>query len=244
MRNFNETLNEGSVVLVKEGKKENPIAFTFEGKVILFKNPIKVGYAKITSITDKGNYFLCDAENIVKDYYKDIPYEEFLEVLKLKGYKIGFDISFEHEGHEERQVLAYNLNYNTIIVAKTYRQSFNSINVYCPNLSIFTFFRSIFSHGGGNLSVLELCNSKISCPLEQIHEEMEKVKRKKGICWAESEDISLWNYADPTTDENGKWILWESTIDRILLADKEIEKILGNSKRLKPIFAKRKEAFN
>lgn len=127
-----------------------------------------------------------------------------MEVLKVNGYKIGFDISFEHEGHEERQVLAYNLNYNTIIVAETYRQSFNSINVYCPNLSVFTFFKSIFSHGGGNLSVLE------------IHKEMEKVKREKGICWAESEDISLWNYADPTTDENGNWILWDSTIDRIL----------------------------
>lgn len=37
MRNFNETLNEGSVVLVEEGKKGNPIAFTFEGKVNMQK---------------------------------------------------------------------------------------------------------------------------------------------------------------------------------------------------------------
>lgn len=242
MMNFINELKEGTVVLVKEGKGKRPVAFTFEGKVILFKNSVKLGFARITSIIDKGNCFLCEAENIVKDYYQDIPYEEFLEVLKLKEYKIGFDIPFKYKEYEERQLLAYNLDYNTIIIANTFKGNFNSINVYCPNLPIFTFFRSLFSHGGGNLSVLELCHSgNISFPLECIHEEMEKVKKEKGVKWAESEDISLWTYADPSTDKDGNWILWESTIDRVLLADKEIEKILGNSKRMKPIFAKRKE---
>jgi hypothetical protein len=65
--------------------------------------------------------------------------------------------------------------------------------------------------------------------------------------WPDDEYISLWTYKDSNEIGGGAdttWgfnasTLWSNTIDRILLADKGLEKILGNCVPLKPVFAKR-----
>jgi hypothetical protein len=224
---FKFNLEIGDVILLVEGKNNKIIGHSPMGKIIFPTNKVKTGYAKILTIEEKEKYILCKLENIVKDYYYDISYDEFLQVLKLNGYKIGFDIPFQspYEYGEERQIFAYNLNINTVIVAETFygKKSFNSINVYCPNMNMFTLRWNIAYHGGCNMSVLNLCNERGSQAnlLETINNMMLQIKETKGIEWTEKESPSLWNYSDSRNDENGVWNLWDKTIDRILLADKE-----------------------
>ena len=235
----------GDTILLKKGKNNSIVGFTLTGKVIIPTNAVKVGYAKILTLEEKEKCILCKMENVVKDYYDGIPYEEFLIAIELNGYKIGFDIPFQspHGYGEERQIFAYNLNINTVIVAETFygKKSFNSINVYCPNMNGLKLKWNIFSHGSCNMSVLSLCQAKKNQAnlLEDINNRMLKIKNEKGVIWPKNESISLWNYTDSREDENGNWILWDTTIDRILLADKEVDSIFKNCERMKPILAKR-----
>ncbi len=234
----------GDVILLVRGKNNTVIGHTPAGKIILPKNKVKLGYAKILTLEEKEKCIICELENVVKDYYYEIPYEEFLKVLKLNGYTIGFNISFQspYEYGEERQVFAYNLNINTVVVAETYgKKSFNSINVYCPNMNGLELRWNIFYHGGSNMSVLELCNERGSQAnlLQSINSMMLHIKETKGILWPDNEPLELWNYADSRYDENNSWNLWESTIDRILLVNPEIDSIFKNCKRMQPILAKR-----
>jgi len=235
----------GDTILLTEGKNNRIIGYTPAGKVILPVNNVKVGYAKILTLEEKEKYNLCKLQNVVKDYYEGISYEEFLTVLELNGYKIGFDIPFQspYEYGEERQIFAYNLNINTVIVAETFfgKKSFNSIDVYCPNMNGLELRSNIFSHGSCNMSVLNLCHAKKSQAnlLESINNQMLYIKETKGIIWPSKEDVSLWNYTDRRKDENGVWNLWDNTIDRILLVDKEVDVIFKNCERMKPILAKR-----
>jgi len=230
----------GDTILLVEGKNNRIVGYTPTGKVILPINKVKTGYAKILTLEEKEKCILCKMENVVKDYYDGISYEEFLTVLELNGYKIGFDIPFQspYEYGEERQIFAYNLNINTVIVAETFygKKSFNSIDVYCPNMDGLRLRSNIFSHGGCNMSVLSLCQANL---LESINNSMLNIKEIKGILWHKDESISLWNYTDRREDENGVWNLWDTTIDRILLADKEVDSIFKNCERMKPILAKR-----
>jgi len=236
----------GDTILLVPGQRNRVIGHTLEGKIILPTNRVKAGYAKILTLEDKEKCILCKMENVVKDYYYKITYEEFLEVLKLNGYTIGFDIPFEspYEYGEERQIFAYNLNINTVIVAETFfgSKTFNSINIYCPNMNIFELMKwNISYHGSVNMSVLDLCHERGSQAnlLEKINSMMLDIKKTKGILWPENESPSLWTYADSRYDEEGRWNLWETTIDRILLVDPEIDFIFQNCERMKPILAKR-----
>lgn len=240
----------GDTVLLVRGKNDSVIGHTSVGKIILPKNKVKTGYAKILALEERERYILCELQNVVKDYYYEIPYEEFLEVLKLNGYTIGFDIPFQspYEYGEERQVFAYNLNINTIIVAETFygKKSFNSIDVYCPNMNGLKLKWNIFYHGGSNMSVLSLCNERGGQAnlLETINSMMLHIKEREGILWPENESLSLWNYSDQRYDENGHWNLWEKTIDRILLVNQEVDSIFKNCKRMQPILAKRNNKTN
>jgi len=133
---FNFDYEVGDTILLTEGKNNRIVGYTPTGKVILPINKVKTGYAKILTLEEKEKYILCKLQNVVKDYYEGISYEEFLIALELNGYKVGFDIPFQspYEYGEERQIFAYNLNINTVIVAETFygKKSFNSIEVYCP----------------------------------------------------------------------------------------------------------------
>ena len=248
MEIFKENCEVNDIVLVREGKDNKLIAYTYWGKVIIPINKIKCGYAKIVEVVKiADNYVLAKMENVIKDYYDDIPYEEFKEALKLNGYKIGFDRPFDTKyGYgTEHQILAYNLDNGIIIVAETFygSKTFNSIIAYCPNVNALGFRHRLMSSGSSTMTELNLCHGRnFELPLEHINTLIE------NKYWNSRDDINLWTYADSdlyneytTNNKYGfdAYSLWADTIDRILLADEEIEQILGNSKRLIPVFKTR-----
>lgn len=235
----------GDIFLLKKGRDDKLITSDKIGKIIIPVNNLKIGYAKITKILKRAErYTLVEMENVISDYYEGINYEEFLKVLKFNKFKIGFDRPFEYEDGIEHQILAYNLDNGIVIIAETFYQCkiFNSIDVYAPNVNMLTFTKCpMLSMISSTMAVFDLCrNHKFDFPLQKI---MELIKDKK---WNERENISLWTYADKEeeTIKNTEYIggsdLWKNTIDRILLADKDIEQILGNCKHLKQVFNKRK----
>ena len=176
-------MKKGTEVIFKEGKNNRPVAFTEEGKVILCKHKIPLGYAKVKTVEDKGTYFLVTADHIdPKDYYYGINYEEFLKVLPLYGFKVGYDIPFKspYGEYDERQILAYNLDNHCIIVAETFdnKDCFNSINLYCPNLSCFEFYSHMegFTHGSGALSVFNISFRKCDNTFSVFDRVMKQIK--------------------------------------------------------------------
>lgn len=245
-----EGIKVGDVVLLKEGRDNKLIAYTDLGKVILPANHVTKGYVKITKIVKNAEKFiLAEMEHVVADYYDGISYEEFKQVLNLYGYKIGFERPFQsswEEYGEEFQLFAYNLNNGIIIVAETFggKESFNSIAVYCPNVNCFNQRCSFKSRGSGNHCVYDLAFARsFDFPLQSIHHQMEYHSK----VWGDNLDLCLWTYADTERDEYTGNIdfgfecygLWANTIDRLLLVDKEIEQLLGNCKRLIPVFKSR-----
>lgn len=245
---FKENCEVGDIVLIKEGKDDKLIAHTELGKIIIPINELKCGYAKITEIVRIAEkYILVKAENVVKDYYHNISYEEFKEVLKINGYTIGFDRPFEtkYEYGTEHQILAYNISNGVIIVAETFfgSKTFNSIKVYCPNVNGIGRRIPMMSSASSTMTILDLCYGKnISFPIEWINTFVQDKN------WNSRDDINLWTYADSEKYDKYKssnkygfeaYPLWENTIDRILLANKDIEKILGNSENLIPVFKTR-----
>lgn len=256
------SINKGDIILLQIGKQDKPVGFTDTGKVILpTKNSkVKAGYAKINSVTEMEKYILCDMEIVDQDYYSGISYEEFLRVLPIHGYKIGFDRTFKSKwGYDEHQIFAYNLEYNTIIVAETImranenisndRQIFNSIDVYCTNVNVFNLINwKIIESGSDSFTHFNLCNALPyqSDLLQRINDLMEKIKITEGIKWPQNESPHLWTYSDINRvnrhiDDAEHVDLWESTIDRILLAPPEVDQIFEGCERMKPVLAKRGE---
>lgn len=247
--NAKENCKVNDIFLIRPGKDDKLITYTELGKVIIPVNKINKGYAKVTEIVKIAEkYILVKMENVIKDYYDKIPYEEFKKVLKINGFKIGFDRPFEtqYEYGIEHQILAYNLNNGIIIVAETFygSKTFNSIEVYCPNVNGLGLRNPLMSSGSYNMTKLNLCRgTNFEFPLQKIN------KMVKDKIWNSDNDIQLWTYAD--TDNYTEYTssykygfkayaLWEDTIDRILLADKDLESILGNCTRLIPVFKTRK----
>lgn len=236
--NFEDKIEIGSVVCFFEGKNNRPVAYTYMGKVILCKNKISLGYAKINSLEDKDNYFLVTAEHIVKDVYSGIDYDDFIAVLPLHGYKIGFDLTFENnhcdgEMTQEHQIYAYNLKNNVVIVAETFtwekgmRIGFNSIDVYCPQVNILDFIHCGYAEcGNGNITVFNLTRrSNRHDLLEWINEIMEDIENP---VWPVNEYPHLWTYADnETTDENGNWNLGERHLQKLLNAPESFQIFKG-----------------
>lgn len=136
----NNIIIHDDIVLFKPGKYNKPVGYTIGGKVILCRHNIKLGYAKISRIEDKGKFILVDATHIIKDIYPTISVYEFTKTLPMHGYKVGFDRRFNDPSTNtiEHLIFAYNLNNYSIIVAKTRtkqcKQQFRSIMVYCPGI--------------------------------------------------------------------------------------------------------------
>lgn len=237
----NYKVNVGDIIFFIEGKDKRSISHTKNGKVILCKHKIPVGYAEVKTIEDRDRCIIVTAEHTVKDLYSQITYEDFLKVLPLFGYKIGFDRTFinnlENKDFIEHQIFAYNLENKVCIVAETFTgkifesdktvvRQFNKINIYLPSKSIFDFrYRNILvSQGNDQMTVLNVIDSgyKENNVLEQVQYIMCKVKERKGkITWPQNENPKMWTYMDDTTDEHGNWILNDSTIGRLKLAPKE-----------------------
>jgi hypothetical protein len=234
------------IILIQPGKNESFISYTEFGKVIIIVNcpDIKIGYAKVTNVIKESEKFIMvEAINIAYDYYNDIGYDEFIEVLKLLNYKIGFERPFQSDYGNDYQLLAYNVDTGIVIIGETYYggKTFNSIKVHCPNVCATTRL-PCFSMGNVNMSILDLCYGR------NIKNMLRKLDlRITNPVWHVDEDLSLWTYIDSKSYLSGvdyRWgfsasILWGSTIDRLLLVDEDIEQILGGCDRFKPIFAKR-----
>ena len=127
------------IVRFTKGNKNDFIARNNSGKIILSKNRIrKEGYYKITDSEETEKYILASTKRIPYDYYPEIDYEEFLKVLDVNGFKIGFieDFHYKSDTHEgnEHLVFAYDLSTNLIIVVETWNNGESMINthLYCP----------------------------------------------------------------------------------------------------------------
>lgn len=249
-----DNINVGDEVVFFEGKNDRPVAYCWSGKVILCRHKIPLGYARVTSVQDKGRYFLVEAEHIVDDLYTGILYDEFIQVLPLHGYKIGFDRIFKNNEvtvvHDEHQILAYNKEIGTIIVAETcgafHDGTMNTINVYCPNVSLTDVMRSrYFSHGGGLMTVLDLASYRFHNDAGLL-KKVENLVGADGARWPDDQSISLWTYEDKNASLNGKELtLWESTICRIYAAP-EVLTMLNNCTNFmtKLAILKKKGALN
>lgn len=245
---FKDKCEVGDLLLLKHGRYGKLISYTDFGKVVIPTNKVKFGYIKVIEIVrEADNYTLVKAENVVVDYHDEIGYEEFLKVLDANGFKIGFDRLFETKRNtKEHEILAYNTDKGIIVVADTYDggDMFNSIEVYIPNYITNRCKNPLFSTGCGTQSVFDLCYGRnLYYSLQMLCLNAENNE------WNEQDDISLWTYADNdiNTEIKPEIIsteilssdLWLATIDRLLLADKEIEQLLGKCVRLKHLFALR-----
>lgn len=237
---MNEKLVVGTDICFFVGKKNRPVAFMPSGKVILCRHKISIGYAKVTSVEEKSNYFLVDAEHIAKDVYTGIDYEDFMAVLPMHGFKVGFDRKFinPHWGNEEHQIYAYNMDNYVIIVAETFswegkgRTEFNRIQVYCPQLPYRIVHRCRFATiGFSDMTVFNLAvadNQK--CDLLSWINGLMKDRLKK---WPVNESPSFWTYADDADDELSDED--DNTIVRILEAPLESMEIFKGCKFLEEL---------
>ena len=227
------------------------MGYTLSGKVILCKNDITLGYVKVKSVEEREKVILVEAENVLYDYYNGMNYNDFLKLLQIFNFKIGYDLPFVYSYYKEKdenenviygnknehQIFAYNLDYNVVIVAETRneRKNFNSIEVYCPNINGHKIRSKMFESGTSIMAKFNpVFHSYYIPPLHSIIKMMKTVSKE----WPKNETISLSHYEDRSTIEPFK--LWDKTINRILLVPSEVDEIFKNCERMKPIWTKRK----
>lgn len=192
-----------NIVRFMKGKKKGYIGYDAYGKVILARNEVQIGYYKISNIEEREKVILVDAERIPYDYFPDITYNEFLDVLKYNGFKIGFIEDFHYvRGNYESDdhlVFAYDVETHIVIVAQSWKngKSFNSIDVYCPGMNCFDVRSKLFSNGNSSICVFNLCYedvlNKNKGAFHIFKENMDGIKDNnyKGY-----NSISLWNYSE------------------------------------------------
>lgn len=254
---MNEQVNVGDEICFFEGKNENPVAYTWMGKVILCKHKIPLGYARVKTVEDRGRFFLVTAEHIVKDVYSEIDYEDFIKVLPLHGFKIGYDKPFQVEwkGEEpktEHQIFAYNLTNHVVIVADSFtlpngRMKFNSIDTYCPGLGFHKYHRNRhFSSGSRDITRFNL-EYGFGCKdlLSWVNQQMEGIT----AVWPKNDYPMLWNYAEARDDEtvkydeNGDYVFGKLCLRKLLDAPVEVlEKVFDGCEWAKELLEERKVA--
>lgn len=219
-----EVIKTDNIVRFQKGKK-GIIAHNDNGKIILSKNKsVKEGYYKLSNIEEKDNVILADAQRVPYDYFPDITYNEFLNVLKFNDFKIGFveNYHFIYDGYKENEymIFAYDMKTHIIIVAESTDSGtyFNSIHVYCPGMSIFHSPQSkLFSHGDCQMTVLDLTREDVYDKnlgaIHTIKNDMENiVERGENIY---KQPINLRNYSEMDTDSV------DETKQKIKRADRE-----------------------
>ena len=241
--------NINDLILIKEGKNNNKIAYCENGKIILFKNKIKCGFAKIDNIiSEKDNYVLVKAHNEINDYYYGINVEEFKKALTLNSFTIGYEYEFNYKGRKECQIFAYKKENGIIIIADSFdnKTCFNSIDVYVPNLNCMNIENNILYMGSSKISVFNLCHDISNRNLWLRYFS----NYKTNPIWPENETPSFWNYSDNCNEENNfinekyKNIksseLWKNTVDRIFLLNEnnlnEVKIFLNGSNIMKEVF--------
>lgn len=205
---MNNILNVGEILYVKDGKKGNGVSHD-KGKIVLFRNKVKRGYAKITKVLKEAdNYYLAEDENIPYDYYDGMSYAEFKEMLVARGYKIGYEQPFYNEQHpelEQKHMFAYNMTNGIIIIADTYHEveddgMFNAINVYVPN--VMSKYANITYHGYKyNLSSFNIYTDYRNSFSLNTLEEMQRMKGGNNQ-WSENILPHMWHYEEAETMKN------------------------------------------
>ena len=177
---FNDDISIGTVVRVRKSKKNGKLmAYSEWGKVILIPNQkgLHVGFAEVTSFSDRGNYYIATVKNVAYDFYQDydengttaVPYDEFKEILKTQGFKPEYS-----EPIDENNVFDVwaNLNSGVLITIETWNQDgergYNSVNCYVPANGLFTMRESTgFSNGGSFLSCFNIVHNTRDFPLHE-----------------------------------------------------------------------------
>lgn len=197
------------IVRFVKGKKRGYIGYDSNGKIILSRNAVKCGYYKLSNIEEKEKVILADTERVPYDYFPDITYKEFLDVLKYNGFKIGFIEDFHYTcGNyigDDHMIFAYDMKTHIIIVAESWNSGkyFNKIDVYCPGLGFLNAKNKLFSHGSCAMSIFNLVRHDITDKnigvIHTIKDTMSDIIKDGKNIYKES--ISLWNYSEKRHDE-------------------------------------------
>lgn len=203
---------KGKVYFFKKGKKDRYVSYTDLGKVIIGDNCKSEGYYNLTEVTEKETVIIAKVKKYLYDYYDEMTYEDFKELVLERGYKLAFEQPFQRKYHmsgeddkctDEMRLVVYNKDLNMIIVADSINSMslFNSVCCYCYGVNgNYLVKNKLFSHGSSNLTVFDLTYSYsygISRPLHRVEsycyeDTLSKIKR----CDAPSG----WTYTENPTD--------------------------------------------
>lgn len=188
---------KGKVYFFKKGKKDRYVSYTDLGKVIIGDNCKSEGYYNLTEVTEKETVIIAKVKKCLYDYYDEMTYEDFKELVLERGYKLAFEQPFQRKYHmsgegdkctDEMRLVVYNKDLNMIIVADSINSMslFNSVCCYCYGVNgNYLVKNKLFSHGSSNLTVFDLTYSYsygISCPLHRVEaycyeDTLSKIKR-------------------------------------------------------------------
>ena len=202
---FNDDISIGTVVRVRKSKKNGKLmAYSEWGKVILISNQkgLHVGFAEVTSFSDRGNYYIATVKNVAIRlfirYYDEngttaVPYDEFMEILKTQGFKPEYS-----EPIDENNVFDVwaNLNSGVLITIETWNQDgergYNSVKCYVPVSGCGFGMRNSygFSSGTSYLSCFNIVHSTRDFPLRDC-----LAFNNGSMNWAGSHP-SLWHYGE------------------------------------------------
>lgn len=199
-------MNEvNNIVRFIKGKK-GTIGYNENGKIILSRKNVSIGYYKLSNIIEKEKVILADTERIPYDIFPTITYNEFLNVLKYNGFSIGFIEDFCYTCGDytsnEHLIFAYDIETHIIIVAETWagEKSFNTIDIYCPGMSIFHINPALKLPFCGNASMTifrindnDIWNKNLGIIHLMKNNMRYIVENQKNIY---KDTISLWNYSE------------------------------------------------
>lgn len=116
-------LKVGSIVLFHlDPDRDQPVAYTNDGKSIMCRYIIPPRFAKITEIITENVFSITvDAKSVLCDIFMGMGLNKFLKVVNHFGYRLGLDrcINSQKYGTVQHQLLAYHPKYKTVIVART-----------------------------------------------------------------------------------------------------------------------------
>lgn len=216
--NATNYIRVGTEVCFFKGKGGKPVAYSDTGKVILCKNKIRTGYARLKTVEERDRCFLVNADHIVKDMYSGIDYDDFIKALPLHGYNIGFDYMYKNTFNEsmESHIYAYNLKTGVVIVAETLKPranestNFDTLYMYLPNVPCNPFIKTPnFSHGSSDMVVFDFsCSWRKVDILSYIDSIMQNYSASN--IWPKEASLSLRNFEEESGGNNH--------LDRLLAA--------------------------
>ena len=157
MSQKSNSLNLERAYLFKKGKNGRFVSYDDYGEVIIAENCVKPGYYMINNIVKdlKKCYVVDVSQEVLVDYYNGMSYDQFKNLLKMRGYEIAYELPFNNPHSKslpvvEYQMVAYNSRLNIVIIAETFSLydecTFNTIDCYCYGTSVFDNMKAIVNH--------------------------------------------------------------------------------------------------